>query len=142
MLSANDLQSHLVSFVFLFPERYLLFTPNSQIFSQYLSSVLFSSIISWVWAYRRCLCFLSTCSANMLCYQWWEGNFRLVRKWKNFALVCAKLLWPAIYCDNPRSKTDPHPRSLSLRGLGRQDLWIIKRVRSFDYNWDLNVNSD
>ena len=142
MLSANDLQFRLVSFVFLFPESYLLLRRIHRFFFHYLCSVLFSSIISCVWAYRGCLCLLYTCSANMLCYQGWEGNFRLVRKGKNFALVCAKLLWHAISCANPRSKTYPHSRSLSIRGLGRQDMWIIKIVRSFDCDCDLNISSD
>ena len=45
---------------------------------------------------------------------------------KSFVRVRMELLWRDIYCANTRPEPDFQSVSLSCKGLGRQDTWIIR----------------
>ena len=58
----------------------------------------------------------------------------LGRKRNNFAQVCKKLFWRAIYYTNTRPEPDSQSGSMSCKGLGIQALWIIH-----EYNLATNI---
>ena len=114
------------SFALPFPDRSLLFTPNSHSLCQYLSFVSFFTVIICIWASRGCLCPSSTCSV-IAAGSRKGGKCEFNQKTKQIARVCAKLYWHNIYCNNYTPETDSQSGSVSRRVLDRHNPLIIWR---------------
>ena len=103
--------------------RFLIYTPNSLLFTPIFSSVVHYAGNIRGWASVDFLWYVAKESANTI--HKWRG-WGVMQATKNLTRVCApKLFWCAIYFAKLRPNPRSHSGFRSCRGLGRRATWIM-----------------